>query len=201
MADKDQLERDDGDLYRIRSEAPYPPCGHAAEWRLAKDGVAPCPSFRAVYGAPPSSHAAASPLAALLEEHRQRYLERGGDPSLLAPQVVAASPDGCTVAPPRPQLASRCCSLRLIADSTRVAILECTRHIRSLRFVAPEPIPVDTCSHTSLITSLIAASGLPLAPPTLSSLLAPCAPAGCGRTDRWTQRLVCRCSELPTAQR
>jgi len=42
IADKDQLERDDGDLYRVRCPNGLPP---SSGWGLAKDGQAPAPSL------------------------------------------------------------------------------------------------------------------------------------------------------------
>lgn len=40
IADKDQLQRNDGDYYRVRSEAALPP---TEGWALAQDGCSPIP--------------------------------------------------------------------------------------------------------------------------------------------------------------
>ena len=45
IADKDRLDVDDGDLYRVKSDGDAPPT--AAPWQLAKDGVTPPPTLRA----------------------------------------------------------------------------------------------------------------------------------------------------------
>eukprot|EP00308_Calcidiscus_leptoporus_P008945 CAMPEP_0119362928 /NCGR_PEP_ID=MMETSP1334-20130426/9810_1 /TAXON_ID=127549 /ORGANISM="Calcidiscus leptoporus, Strain RCC1130" /LENGTH=457 /DNA_ID=CAMNT_0007378199 /DNA_START=57 /DNA_END=1430 /DNA_ORIENTATION=- len=49
LADKDRLDVDDGDYYRIRSEARLPPVGANDMWTLAKSGVSPTPSFELLY--------------------------------------------------------------------------------------------------------------------------------------------------------
>jgi hypothetical protein len=47
ITDKNRLDRDDGDLYRVRSDAQTPPCDVA--WDRAQDGRTPCPSFEASF--------------------------------------------------------------------------------------------------------------------------------------------------------
>lgn len=44
IAHKDMLDRDEGDLYRIRSDAVTPPID-GASWQCAKDGRPPCPTI------------------------------------------------------------------------------------------------------------------------------------------------------------
>lgn len=57
IADKDQLSNDNGDLYRVKSDADTPPL---SGWRLAKDGVEPLPAITPYYPQPP----ALAPIAA-----------------------------------------------------------------------------------------------------------------------------------------
>ena len=49
LADKDRLDVDDGDYYRIRSEAKLPPTDAADTWIIAKDGTRPAPSFEQLF--------------------------------------------------------------------------------------------------------------------------------------------------------
>ena len=45
IADKDQLDRDDGDLYRVRASGNVPP---STGWTVARDGVEPAPSLQPI---------------------------------------------------------------------------------------------------------------------------------------------------------
>lgn len=67
IADKSSLERDDGDLYRVKSDADTPPAGG---WSLAKDGVAPAPTLSPYYPMP----VAAVPVEATLVEPSPSHL-------------------------------------------------------------------------------------------------------------------------------
>ena len=61
IADKDKLDVNDGDLYRVKSSARWPP---TTGWGLAKDGVAPAPTlqpFKDVASAPSVPPPAAQP--------------------------------------------------------------------------------------------------------------------------------------------
>ena len=69
LADKDRLDVHEGDYYRIRSAAHWPPMGIADRWRLACDGVAPVPTLEPMYdeaepaiGVPIAAHATADTL-------------------------------------------------------------------------------------------------------------------------------------------
>ena len=50
IADKDNLDKDDGDMYRVQHNAMLPPTD--VEWKKAKDGVLPAPTLRAESGVP-----------------------------------------------------------------------------------------------------------------------------------------------------
>eukprot|EP00322_Chrysochromulina_rotalis_P027465 CAMPEP_0115851978 /NCGR_PEP_ID=MMETSP0287-20121206/12757_1 /TAXON_ID=412157 /ORGANISM="Chrysochromulina rotalis, Strain UIO044" /LENGTH=579 /DNA_ID=CAMNT_0003306021 /DNA_START=24 /DNA_END=1763 /DNA_ORIENTATION=+ len=50
LADCEQLSRNDGDYYRVASEAETPPC--SADWGLAQDGRSPAPRLRAEFELP-----------------------------------------------------------------------------------------------------------------------------------------------------
>ena len=69
VAAKDQLDSDDGDLYRVRSDADLPP---ADGWVLAKDGQPAPPSLTPIL-APPLPRGAHAPLRALLDAHAAGY--------------------------------------------------------------------------------------------------------------------------------
>ena len=86
IADKNQLDHDVGDLYRIKSRGPLPPCD--LPWGLARDGVAPAPSLSAVLAACAPE---GSELAALFSERRQRLESRGVDVSCLNTKRAAGS--------------------------------------------------------------------------------------------------------------
>ena len=63
VADKDQLSRDDGDYYRVKTEAALPPVD--GDWRLAKDGVEPPPRFTADVPPTPAESSGNGPVAKL----------------------------------------------------------------------------------------------------------------------------------------
>ena len=48
IADKNSLDSDDGDMYRVQHNAQLPPTD--LEWKKAKDGVLPAPTLRAESG-------------------------------------------------------------------------------------------------------------------------------------------------------
>ena len=50
IADKGNLDKDDGDMYRVQHNATLPPTD--LEWKKAKDGVLPAPTLRAESGVP-----------------------------------------------------------------------------------------------------------------------------------------------------
>lgn len=76
IADKDKLNVDDGDLYRVMSNAPLPPSNNSpmGTWRLAKDGRMPIPTIRLVRSQPAT---ATSRVRRLYERYREQ-LERAG---------------------------------------------------------------------------------------------------------------------------
>ena len=92
IADKDQLNVDSGDLYRIRTESTLPPC-NGVRWRLARDGREPAPNLEAVYSSPVSQE---SPLRTLLAQHTERLKAKGVDVSVLdtPPRGAIASISG-----------------------------------------------------------------------------------------------------------
>ena len=76
IADKDRLSVDDGDLYRVRSNADEPPL--SVPWQLAKDGRNPVPTFRGerAGGAAAAGSAEATARAAAAAS---RYTDTDGD--------------------------------------------------------------------------------------------------------------------------
>ena len=78
IADKDRLSVDDGDLYRVRSNADEPPLD--APWQLAKDGRNPVPTFRGerAGGAAAAGSAEATARAAAAAS-RVAYTDTDGD--------------------------------------------------------------------------------------------------------------------------
>ena len=76
IADKDQLDRDDGDLYRVNSPARLPP---VSGWGLAKDGVAPAPTLT-----PYADRASAPAVGAQLGRPARREPTFGADGQELA---------------------------------------------------------------------------------------------------------------------
>ena len=78
IADKDRLTQDAGDLYRIRSASPLPPCHQ--RWSCAADGEQPTPSLSAVQRPPVGRD---SPLRTMFAERKAALHARGVDVSAL----------------------------------------------------------------------------------------------------------------------
>ena len=88
IADRNRLDTDAGDLYRVKTRMLLPPCD--MPWGLARDGVEPPPTLTCVHA---SVAHEGSRLALLFAEHKQRLQSKGVDVSGLE-----ARPQGGTIA-------------------------------------------------------------------------------------------------------
>ena len=91
------VDKDAGDLYRVRSQANSPPCD--AAWTVAKDGVLPAPrlspAHHAVAPAATAAEEAARAVAALslaASEHVPMGLPVASEPVLMGLPVLPYSP-------------------------------------------------------------------------------------------------------------